>query len=91
MVEVLAKAEEYINVRKPFYLSGKTLPCKKRKAGVRKSESGASEDEGTEIDPHEGTERTENGLQRDKATSGTAWSHPSPSYINDIHLGNSPP
>ena len=40
--------------RKPFYLSGKTLPHERRKAGERKSESEAPEDEETEIDPHEG-------------------------------------
>ena len=77
--------------RKPFYLSGKTLPRKRRKARARKSESGARENEETEIDPHEGTERIKNGLQRDEETLGTSWAHPSLSYSSDIHLGNSPP
>ena len=78
-------------VRKPFYLSGKTLSRKKRKAGARKSENEAPGDEETEIDPHEGIERIENGLQRDEATSGTAWAHHSPSCSSDIHPDNSPP
>ena len=48
--------------RKPFYLSGKTLMRKRRKARARKSESGAQGDEEIGIDPHEGIEITENGL-----------------------------
>ena len=59
-------------MRKPFYLSRKTLPHRRRKAGVRKSENEAPRDEETGIDPHEGTEGTENDLQRDEATSGIA-------------------
>ena len=77
--------------RKPFYLSGITLPCKRRKAGERKNESGTPEDEEIGIDPCEGTEGVENGLQRDEAMSGTGWAHLGPSYNNDIHLKNSPP
>ena len=57
--------------RKPFYLSGKTLLRQRRKAGARKSKSGAPGEEETGIDPCEGTKRKENSLQRDEATSGT--------------------
>ena len=57
---------------------------------MRKSENEASEDEETEIDSHKGTERTENGLQRDEATSGTSWAHLSPSCSSDIHPNDSP-
>ena len=91
MVEMLAKKRSISTARKPFYLSRKTLPCKRRNTRARKSESRAPKDEEIEIDPHEGTVRIENGLQRDEATSRTAWAHPSPSYNSDIHLGNSPP
>ena len=72
MAKVLAKAEKYINGEEVLLSKGKTLPCKRRKAGARKSESGALEDEEIEIDPHEGTKRTKKGLQRDEATLGTA-------------------
>ena len=78
-------------VRKPFYLSRKTLPRRRRKEGVRKSENEALGDEETGIDPHEGTERTENGLQRDEPMSRTAWAHLSPSCSSDIHPNNSTP
>ena len=91
MAEVLAKAENTSTVRKPFYLSGKTLPRKRRKAGARKRENEALGDKETGIDPHEGTTRTENSLQREEATSGTAWAHHISSYNNDIHPENSPP
>ena len=56
----------------------------------RPQEEQQHHDNETRIDPHEGTERTDNDLQRDKATLGTAWAHLSPSYSSDIHLGNSP-
>ena len=77
--------------RKPFYLSGKTLMRKLRKIGVRKRKDEAPGDEETGIDPHEGTEGTKSGLQRDEATSGTARAHLSPSYSSDIHPNNSLP
>ena len=77
--------------RKPFYLSGKTLPCKRRKAGARKSESGASGGEDTGDRSPRRDERTENNLQRQEATSGIAWAHLNSSCSNDIHPGNSPP
>ena len=48
--------------RKPFYLSGKTLPRQRRKAGARKNESEASGEGETGIDPRKGTERAENDL-----------------------------
>ena len=72
MAKVLAKAEKYINGDEALLSKWETLPHKRRKAGVRKSESGDSEDEETERDPHEGIERTESDLQRDEATLGTA-------------------
>ena len=78
-------------MRKPFYLSGKTLPRQRRKAGARKNESGAPKDEEIGIDPRKGTEKAENDLQRDEATPETTWAHLSPNYNNDIHLDNSPP
>ena len=69
MAEVLVKQRNTSTARKAFYLSGKTLSHKRRKARARKSENKAPRDEETRIDPHEGTKRTENGIQRDEATS----------------------
>ena len=40
-----------------------------------KSENEALGGEEIGIDLHGGIERTENGLQRDEATLGTAWAH----------------
>ena len=77
--------------RKPFYLSEKTLPRRRKKAWEGKSENEAPGDKETWIDPHEGTERIENDFQRDKATSEIAWAYLSPSCSSDMHLGNSPP
>ena len=77
--------------KKPFYLSGKTPPRKRRKAGARKSENEAPGGEETGIDPHEGTGRIENDLPRDEATLGTVWAHLILIYSSDIHLDNSPP
>ena len=91
MAEVLAKAEKYINGEEALLSKQETLPSKRRKARARKSESETLGDEETGIDPHEGTERIENGLQRDEATSGTAWAHLSLSCSSDIHPSNSPP
>ena len=57
--------------RKPFYVRGKALPCKRRKVEERKSENKAPGDEEAGIDPHEGIEKIENDLQKDEATLGT--------------------
>ena len=91
MAEVLAKAEKSINGEEAFLSKRENSPRKRRKAGARKSENEAPGDKETRIDPHERTERTENGLQRDEAMSGTAWAHLSPSCSSDIHPDNSPP
>ena len=48
--------------RKPFYLSEKTLPRKKRKAGARKSESGALGDR--DRSPRRDRENKERSLKR---------------------------
>ena len=85
MVEVLAKAEKYVNSEEALLSKRENSSAKRRKAGARKSESGTPEDEETGIDPHEETNRTKNGLQRDEATSRTTWAHLSPSYSIDIH------
>ena len=61
-VALLSKQKNTSTARKPFYLSGKTLPRKRKKAGARKSKSGAPGGEEIGIDPHEGTGRIENGL-----------------------------
>ena len=71
MANVLAKVEKYTTVRKPFYLSGKALPCKRRKVEVRKRENEAPGDDEAGIDPHEGTGKIENDLQKDEVTLGT--------------------
>ena len=63
----------------------------KGKSRGKKKKNEALGEEETRIDPHEGTERTENGLQRDEAMSGTAWAHLSLSCNNDIHPENLPP
>ena len=91
MAEVLTKVEKYINNEEALLLSKKTLLHRRRKAGARKSEDEAPGGEETGINPHEGTERTENDLQIDEATLGTAWAHLSQSCSSDIHLDNSPP
>ena len=62
VAEVLAKAEKYINSEEALLSKQENSSCKRRKAEARKSESGAPKDEGTRINPHEGKERTENGL-----------------------------
>ena len=84
MAEVLAKAKKYIN-------GEEALLSKRENSYMQKEKSRAPEEEETEIDPHEGTERTKKGLQRDEATSGTAWAHLSPSHNSNTLLGNSPP
>ena len=91
MAEVLAKAEKYINDEEALLSNRENLSMQKKKNMSEKKRERSPEDEETKIDPHEGEERTKNGLQRDEATSGTAWAHPIPSYNSDIHLGNSPP
>ena len=62
MAEVLAKAEKYINDEEALLSKRENSSSKRRKAKVRKSESGAPRDEETGIDPHEGTTRIENDL-----------------------------
>ena len=91
MAEVLVKQRNTSTVRKPFYLSGKTLLRKRRKARAKKIENEAPRDKEIRIDPHERTKRIENGIQRDEATSGIAWPHLSPSCSSNIHPSNSPP
>ena len=71
MADVLAKVEKYTTARKPFYLSGKALPCRKRKVEVRKRENEALGDDEVWMDPHEGTKKIKNDLQKDEATLGT--------------------
>ena len=90
MVEVLAKAEKYINGEEPLLSKRENSSTQKEKGRSRKSENEAPGDEERGIDPHEGIERIENDLQRDEATLGIAWAHLSPSCNSDIHLGNSP-
>ena len=62
MAEVLSKAEKYINGEEALLSKWKNSSTQKEKSMRRKSESESSEDKETEIDPYEGTERTENGL-----------------------------
>ena len=70
MAEVLAKAEKYINGEEALLSKRENSSVQKEKSrGKKKRELGGEE---TGIDPHEGTKRTENGLQRDEAMSGTA-------------------
>ena len=90
MAEVLAKAEKYINGEEALLAKWENSSTQKEKNRVRKSGNVAL-NEGTEIDHHKEAERTESDLQRNEATSGTAWAHLSPSCSCDIHLGNSPP
>ena len=91
MAEVLAKAEKYINGEKALLSKWENYSAEKEKSRGEKKREQALGDEETWIDPHEGTERIENGLQRDELTSGTAWAHLSLSCSSDIHPGNSPP
>ena len=94
MDEVLVKADKYINGEEALLSKRENSSAQKEKIrGEKKRERSTRRrgDEETRIDPHEGTGKTENGLQRDKATSGTAWAHLSPSYNSDIHPDNSPP
>ena len=72
MAEVLAKAEKYINEEEALLSKRENSFVQKEKRRGEKSENEASGDEEIGIDPHEGTERTENALQRDKATSRIA-------------------
>ena len=90
MDEVLSKIEKYINGEEALLSKRENSSVQNKKSRGEKSENEAPEDEKIEIDPHEGTKRTENGLQRYEATSVTAWAHHNPSS-NDIYPGNSTP
>ena len=60
MVEVLAKAKKYINDEEALLSKRKNSSTQKKKSkGEKKRERSPRR-----IDPHEGIERTENGLQR---------------------------
>ena len=91
MAEVLAKAEKHINSKEALLSKRENSSMQKEKNKSEKKLERSPRRRGDRDNPHEGTERAENGLQRDEATSGTAWANPSPSYSSDIHLGNSPP
>ena len=56
MVEVLAKAEKYINGEEAL------LSKRENSVGARKSENEAPRDEEAGIDPYEGTKGIESGL-----------------------------
>ena len=91
MAEVLAKADKYINGEEDLLSKRENSSARRRIAGARKNENEALGDEEIGISPHEGTEKTESGLQRDEAMSGNSWAHLSPSCSSDIHPRNSPP
>ena len=57
MVEVLAKAEKYINTKKPSYPREEALQPIRRKARLTSNGSEALGDKETERDPQEGTEK----------------------------------
>ena len=59
MVEVLTKAEKYINSDEALMSKGEALPRKRRKVRTRKSGTEAPKDKETETDLHGGTEKTE--------------------------------
>ena len=62
MAEVLARAEKYINGEEALLSKRENPSTQKKKSRSEKKRERSLEDEETEIDPHEGAERTENGL-----------------------------
>ena len=62
--------------RRPLCLSREAFLHKRRKARTRKNKTEAPEDEETETDLHEGTEKIKIDFQREKVTSWTAWVDP---------------
>ena len=72
MAEVLAKAEKHINSEEALLSKWENSSTKKKKNKSKKKRERSPRRQGDIDNPHEGTERTENGLQRDEATSGTA-------------------
>ena len=72
MAEVLAKAEKYINGEEALLSKRENSSAQKEKCRGEKKRERSPRRREKGIDPHEGTERIENDLQRDEATSGTA-------------------
>ena len=62
MAEVLTKAEKYINDEEALLSKLENSSAQKEKSRGEKKQERTLGDEETRIDPHEGTERTENGL-----------------------------
>ena len=91
MVEVLAKADKCINGEEALLSKRENSSAQKKNSRGEKNRERSLKRRGDEIGPHEGTEKTESGLQRDEASSGTAWDHLTPSCSSDIHPSNSPP
>ena len=91
MVEVLAKAEKYINGEEALMSKRGTSSTQKDKIKNEKKRDQSPEDEETKTDPHGGAGKTEIDLRRYEGTSGTSWVHPSPSCSHGIHCSSSPP
>ena len=62
MAEVLAKAEKYINDEEALLSKWENSSAQKEKGKGEKKRERSPGDEDTGIDPHKGTERTENDL-----------------------------
>ena len=92
MVEVLVKAEKYINGEEAILSKREnSAGQKERSRGEKKNENEAPGDEETRTNPHKETEKNENDPKIGEGMSETAWDHLSPSCSNGIHLNNSPP
>ena len=76
MTEVLAKAEKYINGKKPSHSREEALQPTRRKAGLTSNGSEALGDKEIERDLQGGIG---NGPRRGEEASETAWDHLSPS------------
>ena len=88
MVEVLTKAEKYINGEEALISKKGSPSTYKEKRGTDKRQGRSLSDKETRRGPQR---KTENGPQKDVEALEIDWVHLSPSSDSSIHLDGLPP